>query len=710
MKRFIVISLLALSVVNVFGCAIPGTHNYYLFSVCGPEDWQSSVDRRCTENWKAYAGSKAPSWFDAETYTAIARGKGDALMVSYLTHLSAYLECAHDARNTWDYPTKEQLAERRQQLIDIRQYALDQLQSRLRSQHALLYMRCNMMLEQHHDNLVFWEQTAKNYIKSVYRDMMRNIYAGALLKSGRNEEATQIYAEQGDQQSLYTYYYRKRTVQGIREEYERNPNSAALPFLLQDFANNAQEAYDEQQDGNWPGKMFVHTVTAMENRQMCMLADRVLSDHKTLNPALWMSLKAWLYYLSNNRLMALQAIERAVDLKSTLPRVADNARVLRLYIRSMQSPANPALDQFLANELEWLSTKAREERSADSYFYDNHYTRAYDRLVHQALVPRYTAAGRSNEAIAFLGVYDEQPKVYYQAQRKLQSRNDEYRWNNDYSGDFFYHLDTIPTAQVEQYLAYMQQPVTTETSALRRWLSSHIRHDATFLHELLGTKYLRLAQWQQAVAHLEEVPLSYINTMNIVPFMARRSYSVEPWLQRQRIKEEDQMPSAGLRVNENQKLQFAREMMQLEQGYDDLAPATRGQRAYQLAIRYTQASYAGDAWYLTRYGKSIMDTLRADEVNMLARASELLATAVDQGDSKWKEKMLFARAFLPIDSWYSEEWNNQRVDNDTILQRSSHQYKALQQLIDFTHKNNASTSEYVSRCDVLRQFIRHTQH
>jgi hypothetical protein len=95
---------------------------------------------------------------------------------------------------------------------------------------------------------------------------------------------------------------------------------------------------------------------------------------------------------------------------------------------------------------------------------------------------------------------------------------------------------------------------------------------------------------------------------------------------------------------------------------------------------------------------------------MLARASELLATAVDQGDSKWKEKVLFARAFLPIDSWYSEEWNSERVDNDTIVQRSSHQYKALQQLLDFTHKNSAGPSDYVSRCDVLRQFIRHTNH
>ena len=93
-----------------------------------------------------------------------------------------------------------------------------------------------------------------------------------------------------------------------------------------------------------------------------------------------------------------------------------------------------------------------------------------------------------------------------------------------------------------------------------------MRHDDNYLHEIIGTKYLRLAQWAKAEKHLAQVSLDFINTMNIVPFMARRNYQVEPWLNRQRIKEEHQLPG-NAKTTSNQKLSFVREMQQLEQGF-----------------------------------------------------------------------------------------------------------------------------------------------
>lgn len=285
-----------------------------------------------------------------------------------------------------------------------------------------------------------------------------------------------------------------------------------------------------------------------------------------------------------------------------------------------------------------------------------------------------------------------------------QGRVSKYGWNGDYSDHFFWHLDTMPVKQLESYLAYTEQRATSKATApLDRWLGNAIRHDATFFHELIGTKYLRLAQWQKAVEHLEKVPLSYVNTMNIVPFMAQRSYQVEPWMKRQRIKEEDQYPGHA-QVSENQKLNFAREMLLLEKDLDNLIGQEQAQRAYLLAVRYTQASYAGDAWYLTRYGKSVMDEQRKDEANLLGKADDMLCIALSQGDFAWKEKVLFARAFLPVDQWYRTEWNDKCLDYDLIPQPDSHQYKALHALLDFERQHSSQTSEYVSNCDVLKQF------
>jgi len=703
MKRFIVISLLATTAAKALACAVPGTHNYYLFSTVGLQDWQQSVDARCMDNWRAYAGKTDMYWFDADEMGKIARSKGDALMQSYVAQLQKYVDVASKTRETWEYPSKQELERRKLVLRSVRQYARSKTGTRLRSQHALLYMRCNMMLGLHTENVTFWEQAASKYINSVYRDMMRNIYAGALLKAGRAEEATQIFLEQGDMESLYTYYYKKRSCQSIEAEYQRNPNSPALPFLLQDFANNAQEAIDAQKEGNFPGKLYVHDVKQAEAMNMCRLARQVVAQGKSEDPALWKSVEGWMQYLFGNRSEALTAINEAVRLQGA-PRIKDNARVLRLFIWAAQGKPGDAFDRELADQLAWLEDRARQQRSVEPG-YENHYTRVFDRLVHQVLVPHYDKAGRHEVATALLSVCDEQPVVFRMSQEKQLSRISEYGWNGDYSTDCFVRIDQQPVAQLEKYLSYTQQKPRT---ALDEWLLARIHNDAEFLHELLGTKYLRLCQWAEAEKHLAQVGLDFVNRMNIAPFMARRSYKVEPWMSRQRLTMEQQEPGAA-RTESHQKLDFVREMKQLEQGFGTLRADLRAERAYQLAIRYAQASYAGDAWYLTRYGKSCMDEPRTDETNMLLKADEMLKVARSTDDFGRKERALFASAYLPIDRWQTEEWSEQRSDFVMVVHTRSHQYQALQALAAFEKENAARTSGYVSRCDVLRQFMKAQQ-
>jgi hypothetical protein len=701
LKRLLSVAVLSLMAVRLLACATPGTHNYYLFSTIDADDWEYRQNLICMDNWRAYIGKDDFYWFDADEVRKVAQQKGDALMMSYVDNLKKYLDVAAKVRETWEYPTKKELLRRQQTLMSIQKYAFSKTTTRLRSQHALLYMRCNMMLGDHRTNVTFWESTASKFINSVYRDMMRNIYAGALLKTGRINEATQIFMEQGDMASLYTFYYQKRSYEAIRQEYLRNPNAPALPFLLQDFANNAQEAYDEKLDEyNLPGKLFVRDIKKSEAMQMCALARQVVKEGKSQDPALWLSLEAWLQYLFGDRRQALASIRQAVSLDGK-PRIKDNARVLRLFIEASVGKADAKLDDFLAKELSWLEEAARQERGNEQHF-ENHYTQAYDRLVHQVLMPNYTKAGRTNEANAFLAVYDEQPKVFYMLAAHRQSRVSEYGWNNDYSSDFFCHIDSMAIPQLEQYLAYTnRKPV----SALDKWLSARIRHDNDFFHEVLGTKYLRLARWKEAEKHLAQVSLDFINTMNIVPFMARRDFRVEPWIKRQRIRQELQEPGTA-RTTVNQKLAFVREMIQMEQGFGSMKAEAKARRAYDLAVRYAQASYAGDAWYLTRYGKSCYEEPRSDEMNMVQKASELLQTAQSLDDFLWKEKTYFALAWLPFDSWYTEEWDSKTATYVKKPLPRSYQYRALYHLANYERQNASRTSAYVSRCDVLKQFLK----
>ena len=284
LNRFIAISLVLACCQSAFACLWIETHNYYLFHVYNSEEFSTRVNNITKDNWKAYLGSTEEYYyFNADEVRKYAQSKGDALMASYVTNLEKYLDCASAvSSDTWNYPTKEELAQRRQVLTAVRQYALSKLSSRLRSQHALLFMRCNMLLGNHAENVSFWEARSSNFIETVYKDMMKNIYAGALLKTGNSVKAGQLFAEMGDWNSLMTQYYEKRSYQAIRAEYQRDANSAVLPFLLQDFVNNAQEAYD----GNEPGKQFIRDISKQEAHQMIQLAGQVVKDGRSRVPAL----------------------------------------------------------------------------------------------------------------------------------------------------------------------------------------------------------------------------------------------------------------------------------------------------------------------------------------------------------------------------------------------------------------------------------------
>lgn len=253
-------------------------------------------------------------------------------MVSYVQNLKKYLDCVgieQSKQYEWIYPTKQELANQQRNLQAVRTYAFSKIKTKLRSQHALLYMRCNMMLGRHQENINFWQQTASQFIETVYKDMMKNIYAGALYKTGREAEAGQMFAEMDDYESLMTIYYKKRSYLAISQHYKQNPNSKVLPFLLQDFVNNAQEAEDAKSEGAFGGKLFIRDINLQESWQMQQFCELVIREGKTETPIMWKCAKAWLEYLSGKKQEAIKDIDAAMTLEGT-DRMKDNARVIGL--------------------------------------------------------------------------------------------------------------------------------------------------------------------------------------------------------------------------------------------------------------------------------------------------------------------------------------------------------------------------------------------
>ena len=674
MKRFIIISLLAAMVLPSFACAGGGTDNYYLFCVCDKQEFSQRVNALTNKNWQVYLGdTKDYFWFNADDVIKAAQDKGDQLMVSYVKHLKLYLECADDvASEQWNYPTKEQLEKRKQKLFQVQGYASEKIRSKLRSQHALLYMRANMLLGNHYENVNFWEQTASQFIETVYKDMMKNIYAGALLRQGRADEAGKIYAEQGDWNSLMTQYYKNRSFEAIRQEYQRDANSAVLPFLLQDFVNNAQEAIDAEKELS-EGKLFIRKIVRSEAEQMMKFAGQVVSEGKTRVPALWKSAQAWLEYLYGQKQQAQKDIYTATTLEGT-ERMKDVARIIQLYINSSEQPVSAQYDSWLAGELKWLKSHTSGPDELSNY-YDN----ALYRLIYQVLGQKYEEAGQPLTSLAIYKAF----KCYR----------------------YDYVVDTMNVQTLQKYFYYCQKPASTPLEEVLKPLQD-LKMDE--MNDLIGTKYMRLCQWSKATQWLSKVPLQFYNEKNYVVYAVNRRYTVEPWIKRQWLKSDiEYNHDIHWRLQQHPKVTFCREMQQMEGELNVLSGQTQQQRCYDLAVRYAQAHFTGDCWYLMRNGKSIWDELRVNETDLAKKALDYLRQASASSDFLLKEKALFAMSYyyLHKDPWYTYKWDSSKMEDVMQINPESPQYQALTELARFEQANSQRTSSYVSRCDNYTSFL-----
>ena len=672
MKRFIITNLLAVITLPMLACAGGWTTNYYLFSVYENEDFSNRMDEITRNNWKAYLGLADDQyyWFRADDIIKAAQAKNDALMVSYVQNLEKYLDCARQVSyETWEYPTKEELVQRKQILLSVQTYAQSKLKTRLRSQHALLYMRCNMLLGQHQQNITFWEQTASQYIETVYKDMMKNIYAGALYKSGQTEKAGELFAEMGDYTSLMTIYYKKRSFAAIRQEYLKNPNAKVLPFLLQDFVNNAQEADDATNPNaeGIGGKLFIRDLSKAEVLQMRDFCEQVLKEGKTETPVLWKSAKAWLEYMFGNKQQALADITEATTLAGT-QRMQDDARVLRLYINSALAPQSEDFDNWLQGELTWLSQKIK-----DDYFFHN----AQDRIVQQTLKNRYF-----NDPVKEVGLLNATGSYLY----------------SDY-------IDTMKVENLEKFYFFT---LKTPKTSFERYLKDHLTKQDYVLEDLIGTKYMRLCQWDKAIQWLENIPTSFYEGKGYAVYAANRRYNLGPWIKRQWLKSEELYGDQAIKLSQNPKIQFSREMQKMEGELSVLSGEELKKQYYELAVRYAQASFTGDCWYLMRDGKSVMDTVRVNEVDLAAKAASCLQKAGDPKDFLLKEKVLFARAYVYMNPtpWYDSIWNSETYEYDHIPNPKSAQYKAFATFADFAKKHASELSGYVTRCDEYSEFMK----
>lgn len=686
-------------------------HNSYLFSVFNRSLMGDRFTDATEKFWQRYVGNAdMPSyrWGGREEVMNKAKKRKDVEMQTYCRRLNSYLDnCVNF--NAWDYPTKQQLANRAATLNNLLQASKAYQGKRLRAQYDLMRMRALLGLKRYQEGVNFWNTTGKRMQPSVYRDMARNIYAGCLWRTGKKSLAIETYAEQEDYQSLKYCVRGYRNLAGIQKVYAANPNSATLAYLVQDFVNNVQETMDvygahrlpfatgeetKADFDEWMKEIDAKNITISEANRFIAFAKGVVAEGKTSVPCLWQTAIGCIEHQLGQYDKAEADLAKAMTLAGT-QRMKDNARAIHAANSIFAAKRHDAsFDKWLAGEMRWLDAKSAEDRKSATLYATDHYRDVQERMVYNGLVPMLNKEGRVNAALVMLNhMNDGDPQWYYQS-------------------TYFDALNSVKIDDLKAYAKYLgKQP----SDSLESWAWRHAYRDANFYNDLIGTRLLAQARFADAMPFLQKVSVDYLNTQNIAPYAAQRSYAKERWMGKQVVAQPEYLTDAQRaalpRLSENKKLRYCRDMLNLSRQYSLMKPSEeRMRKAYELATMWYQGSYEGDCWWLKQYGVSVaQDSAMVGTVDFVAKAITLLDESALSTDFKLKEKSLYALAFIRHgEPWFFEGWDDatqQYYDISNLKPLpQSRQYKALAALSSFCSANAGKTDLFVSRCDVLRRF------
>lgn len=697
----------------------PVSHNAYLFSAAPYNFYNWSMSPETEQAWADYLGVSANNFigynYSKQELMKRAQQKGDREMVAYMTLLNRYLAVATDC-DAWDYPTRAQLVKRRVTLQQVARSAAAYRGARFKAQYALLQQRALFGLKRWSAAAAVWTQRGAALPSSPYREMMRNLYAGCLSRMGKRMQAEDIYAEQGDYQSLQFLVKNYRNLAGIQTVYKAHPNAPTLRFLVQDLVNNVQEtidvfeappfavhtyAQDDQEKQQWVNEVGRKVIRRTEAARFIAFAHQVLQEGKTQSPALWLTAVGCLHHLLGQYDEAQRALERAVTMKGKR-RDKDNARAILAVNTARVMPLGKNYEVEMARQLDLLDSLYKHGDEDGGY--DDHYGEVRDRMVHQQLVPRLEAAGQWQLATALVG-----------AAEKGFSKSDE---APVYTGEYYERLTKLTPQQLTEYA---QSVMRKQHNALEQRVMPWV-DEADYLNDLIGTRYLQQGLFAEAIPFLERVSLDFLGKQRIAPYAKSRHWDVDAWQVRQPMKWDDFDETTAVKLESNRKLDFCREMLRAESLYRNAREGMeRSRRAYDLASLYYHASYEGQCWWLTQYGVSCLQDSALDGTkDFVAEALVLLQPITllhhlrpTNGEEKQEALQLQWRAYYALaavqrDAWLEREtwfWLDSSEDKDR-LRPQSRQYNALAQLALFAQLNAASTPDYVSKCDVLRRFIK----
>ena len=693
MKKYL-ISLLLIFAFNTasFACidTSPDPLHYYLFCHCDGsfgEKYKNANDAF----WKEYVGKADQSYFYFHISEAkeAAYDKGDTEMEKYLGYLEEYLGVVEAQRYSWDYPSEEELAQRAVTIRNINTAAAKYYSNgALADRYALLFMRTNLYMKRYAINVRFWESKKDNYADSHIKDLMKNIYANALLNLNRRDEAWDIYAQQNDEESLLWSTRNHANFEGLQMLCKETPNAPIVEYILQRYVNSLQDALDNHMDYSKDDS----SDPCLEEAKIFLAYALDKAEDKTVqNKCQWMTAAALVNHCLGNNDEALSQIEKALKMKGEKSLVECAERIKLAITTSMLSLEDKKACRNFVSDWKALSASMASEKN--SYLLNR--KQVARMRVFAILMSKYREAQKDCESIFMSMCFNG----YSYFGSDVQGNGHFYE-----SGS----MGAFDALDADKLIAFFNgfEQIVSDDPILASFAGNRKFSD-DYIKDHIGTRLIIENRLSEALPYLEKVSIDFLKQQNIGLYASQRTLAKDVWFGKQPCKEYD--VETPYNINRNVKVDFCKRVLNLQKRLATPNDAeTIAKAAYELGSLYCQASYYGECWYVSQYfvSPSFGGEYQLEEGDFMDISRKYLKQAKDvTNDPLLKIKACSGLAYTAPDSWisYSYDYDLRKLVVDEIY-TGSEKYIALRDLSSYCAQYPTQVPKEISKCDVLRTF------
>lgn len=454
---------------------------------------------------------------------------------------------------------------------------------RFLGRYALQAMRALCSLRKYDECARYWDSVKSRIPDNVIRNMCELKAAAALNKTGRTEEALEIYARYGDVASI-------RTINNgeIDNEllfvYDRCPNSPYLEGELQKWLL----CFGTERNSSDPMDYYRYDEESLD--ELLQVVRKAVREKKSNNMAMWYYTLAALYDVKGKPKQAKKYLCQGMKYRKD-PFLRDSYRLLRMWLDTQIMPMDSIYEEQLETDIRWLVAMVEKNESYDfdktivepgeeSYYWDYYHSRANSfywndalrRLLLRAVCPKMHKAGKYIREIQLANLAEN---LLIQV--------------NDYSNEMFLIMDRLPYKVTRDYFSRIYYP----KNDFDKLLNSKGKIDKYYWYDILATKCIRERRYDKAVVYLKQIPVEFQRKMNVYDYM-----DINPFNYDMRTFKKDSTLKKDCKLHFALKMAAYRRIMNYDANADKRADAK-----IQYALGLRNSVYK--CWFLTRYSSNV---------------------------------------------------------------------------------------------------------